>query len=688
MGKGKGSNRQKKSLKISEFNGHRHPQQRGDSLGEEIMDDEIDAFHKQRDVIPIDINRDVGDASDEDDELPVLDFEDGDHDTDDSDGGSSGGGSDDNNDNDTISGHSKDYIKMVRQNKMLQQKYGGVEDDVYDDTEEEEEKKAFLGPRKHFLYGADNIDFEIQSDDDDLAEEEAIVVRSQKERAKTLSMEDFGLEDADKEGSGYDNQEKTLQDIPVGKDSIRKPHVFGTFEGDTLESYADITKDLDALSKEEQMNIVYSSAPELVGLLSELDEAITQLYRVKPLLCKAKATKGAVDHSETKHPLLLAYLQAISFYLLLKAEGHSVRDHPVIGRLVEIKNLLEKVKKMEDNISSQVAEIVNHNHRNDTKKSVAKENLAPEFELAVLRIPPEAFKASEVNEFNDFSTEDNSKPGNQKPQNGQMGQQSLEMLKVRSILEEKLKKKGILNCVTPKTGKVRNHATETVNRHLETLSDFDDDVTDGGLHGVNVKLHQFVPVKVTKQMFVSGDDDLPVRENIGEKRIKYDHMKVQKDEKQRKHELEDLAKMGAASIADVGLDNRAVGTRFTDADTQVDSGILESEDEFYKEVKRQRLTTLSARATLYTRAPAAPLAQETKADAKRQITYQMEKNKGLTRNRKKLTKIPRKKYKIKHQKAVVRRKGQVRDIRKPTGPYGGEASGINTRVSRSVRFNS
>ena len=56
------------------------------------------------------------------------------------------------------------------------------------------------------------------------------------------------------------------------------------------------------------------------------------------------ATEEGITYLELKHMLLLSYCQAIVFYFLLKAEmPQSVRDHPVVRRLVELKLSLERV---------------------------------------------------------------------------------------------------------------------------------------------------------------------------------------------------------------------------------------------------------------------------------------------------------------------------------------------------------
>ncbi|KAL4237032.1 Something about silencing protein 10 [Mactra antiquata] len=73
-------------------------------------------------------------------------------------------------------------------------------------------------------------------------------------------------------------------------------------------------------------------------------------------------------------------------------------------------------------------------------------------------------------------------------------------------------------------------------------------------------------------------------------------------------------------------------------------------------------------------------------EEKRAITYQIEKNKGLTAPKKKALRNPRVKHRMKYKKAKVRRKGQFREPRTEMQKYGGEISGIRVGVTKGVKL--
>ncbi|KAK1587818.1 hypothetical protein Q3G72_017121 [Acer saccharum] len=652
---GKGGSSQKKGSKNPTIS-KRRP--RDQHVNPQDMDDEIDAFHKMRDVVPLDTNADVGD-SDEDNDHPVFDFQDKDDD-----------------DNDDIN-DARDIgmaAKIVRQQKFLQAKFGGVEDEMHDDDEDEDEKekKALWGGMKNQYYYGDNRDFELKSSDDEsLAEEEEEVLRMQKERAKTLEMEDFGLQDV-----SDSDREFTLEEISVKGKSTRKSPPRKETEDDIGTTYEEVKKDLNALSKEEQMDVLEN--------------------KVNPLLSKVKEQEvkleGGMCYLEVKQLLLLAYCQAITFYLLLKSEGQPVRDHPVIARLVEIKGLLDKMKELDGNLPSEVDEFLKKDHTAETGakliagNEVVASTPVTKYQYETPHLSADAKQASlasdpnELDKGESLGNNENKGGGKCRRQNDQVDVQSLEMLKIRAALEEKLKQKGVFSSIAPKPD-IAKKRLKPVNGQLETHDDFDDDAMDVerstlGLSNRHVssscssKLSQLATARPNKAKVISGDDDLPKRDDIGERR--------------RKHELRVLAGAGIKSEDDDAGDE--LGTPNSDEDGDMEEGDTgESEDEFYKQVKQQRAAKHAAKAEIYTRTSAIPSLPES-VDGKRQISYQIEKNRGLTRARKKLLKNPRKKYRSKHEKAVVRRKGQVRDIKKPAGPYGGEASGINAGISRSTRF--
>ncbi|KAM0898153.1 hypothetical protein ACQ4PT_022110 [Festuca glaucescens] len=611
-------------------------------------DDEIDAFHKQRDVIPLDVD-DARESEDDDLEQPVFDLEGiSDNETGDSEGDEDGdmGKAD-------YAGWDKGYIRQLERAQREAKKLAG-DDDKMDESEEDEKDENIWGKGKKTYYDAG----EHSGDDEDYEE----ILRIKKEKDSKLSMEDFGLED----NGSYE------EDKPP---KVSSPQIKVTDDASSFESYAKMKEDFTVLSRDEKLSAVYSSAPELVGLLSDLNEAHEELKAIGPVTNVTAGQgkqKGTIQPLEVKRACLLAHCQAITFYLLMRAEGLSVQDHPIIARLVETKSMVEKMKLANINFTRQKGDTDEHRMpESSALNKVDKTSLDKKEGIAsILTALNKGGGASELTK-NDPSNNGHDKITKRKSKDEYMGLQSLEMLKVRANLEERLKEKGLYKSMGLKSEKLSNTRASNNRRDLQTLDDFDDEVEKNNRVTRPRKL--FVDgAKSNKNKFVSGDDDVPKRDDIGERR--------------RKHELRVLARVGVEDddLPEDGDDAEEKPDQSSDEDdNDDDGGSAESEDEFYKDVKRQRTEKLLSKQ----RAPIGePLEEETEGDGKRKISYQIEKNRGLTRSRNKKLKNPRKKYRLKHEKKVTARGGQVRKMKKPSGPYGGELSGINANVSRSTRL--
>jgi len=68
--------------------------------------------------------------------------------------------------------------------------------------------------------------------------------------------------------------------------------------------------------------------------------------KVQTLTAKVKnqdSTADGFSYLEAKNLLLLNYCQSLVYYLLRKAKGYSIEEHPVVRSIVELRLFLEKV---------------------------------------------------------------------------------------------------------------------------------------------------------------------------------------------------------------------------------------------------------------------------------------------------------------------------------------------------------
>ncbi|NXU93616.1 SAS10 protein, partial [Xiphorhynchus elegans] len=139
-----------------------------------------------------------------------------------------------------------------------------------------------------------------------------------------------------------------------------------------------IDKDLQALSKKEQLKLLKQESPELLQLMEDFEVKLMELKdELHPLLQMVKdgtipQGKGS-RYLQTKYHLYLNYCANISFYLVLKSKRVPVHSHPIIERLVAYRNIINDLAVIDQKLAPQVRVLL-RSYYDKKEERLRKEN--------------------------------------------------------------------------------------------------------------------------------------------------------------------------------------------------------------------------------------------------------------------------------------------------------------------------
>eukprot|EP00541_Cyclophora_tenuis_P004554 CAMPEP_0116547882 /NCGR_PEP_ID=MMETSP0397-20121206/4022_1 /TAXON_ID=216820 /ORGANISM="Cyclophora tenuis, Strain ECT3854" /LENGTH=277 /DNA_ID=CAMNT_0004072459 /DNA_START=24 /DNA_END=855 /DNA_ORIENTATION=+ len=136
-----------------------------------------------------------------------------------------------------------------------------------------------------------------------------------------------------------------------------------------------------------------------------------------------------------------------------------------------------------------------------------------------------------------------------------------------------------------------------------------------------------------------------------------------------------------------GLDMMEAELGRDDSHSEAGDGININDDEgdlgddFYEQISKRSKAKKEARKVLYAVAPKYP-GMEEEVEGERAISRSILKNRGLVAHKAKINRNPRVKKREQYRKALIRRKGKVREVRTDEGHrYGGEQTGIKSGLA-------
>eukprot|EP01024_Parvocaulis_polyphysoides_P064646 TRINITY_DN7526_c0_g2_i1.p1 TRINITY_DN7526_c0_g2~~TRINITY_DN7526_c0_g2_i1.p1 ORF type:complete len:731 (+),score=195.53 TRINITY_DN7526_c0_g2_i1:57-2195(+) len=694
--------------------------QRRELVKEDYVYDDVEKFAASKDFIEIDplINnkkkKNFSAIDELADEEVVMGLEGVDTESEDYEDPPSDDNDDDNLDQDLMAGGKLSKLAEVEKKigRKLKARQVGEFEDISDEEQEDEEIPTGWGRKKKDYYTQQDV-----SDDDEelqLLEEEAR--RIQKQNLKDLDEADFGLDDEDND-SDEDNQANQDETLQQKANKLENGHVH-------MES---VEADLEQIPEEEKLAAVQRDAPELIVLLKDLSSCLEEVrQKVGPLFSEVQqgnlATEDGISYLEAKHLLMLSYCINIGFYLLLKSEGRSVKDHPVIEKMVKIRAYLERIRPLDKKLQHQVDRLLRAaqmaqtgvgdlengdfevddpqflapNPDNLVSKLPSKTANQSEVDMNAIYEPPkmnpvamegddainktskqrfqermERRRASQSDTLQILSREIRGAPeetgvgGTDALEVGGAVSTNLQLLAQRRKLEarEKIEEDKMTRVPLTKDEKKKLKAAKMLGRNtLAAFDDFADEVNDlVSAAKTDSKLTKARPIGLTEEKS-GGLTSLGDEDDPSNPPL--DSRRQKFDEARLKHfESSEQQQQISGSKRD-----------FEDMGEFV-------EEELINQQKPKKLKKINQNIS-----QTLPPRPDPTTKGAREINRAIKKNQGLTPYRKKELKNPRKKNRLMHQKALKRRSGQVQTMRSQQAPYEGEKSGIKANVVRGRKL--
>eukprot|EP00977_Amphora_coffeiformis_P011017 scaffold2632_cov158-Amphora_coffeaeformis.AAC.9 len=615
------------------------------------MYDKVDQFHNQQDFLKLDQDKESDESEDEfDRQEAVMDL------------GVGGDSSNEDDDDDGDSSSDEDNVPKRKQSSphSKNDEEGSEDEEGLSSDDDDDDEAAPLknvrdwGKQKTDYYNGDTADLEIGQEEDDALVEEEAAKEIQAARYEQMKEEDFVLsddEEADEDG----------KEVKAGATTTTR----------------------DFKSKAEKIKFLDRKHPELLPLVSHFTDMLRDWKEQTDVVTRAllegeKGTPQAVGATKLGQQYLLnkAMLQSsaglnLAAYLLLKSEQADadldpawIQSHPVMKHLHKINALTHK---LEDKIEKKVPGL-----EDQLDKLVKASALLTRGEVELDNEDDEDEDTSETGDAEVVTQDDDmgadateKKDGS--PEDGSDDSESEN--EDDPALDEQARARSVTN-----EARFGLRATEVVaaqgvrRRRQAPASDFGDaeEGTAEAGKALAATLNSIEQRSAARKRKVS-----PMADTIDE---------PNEDDEIRRGLAMMEEELGPASDDDGGMEDDASGDERDAFDPEVEG------DDFYASMTKKSKSKKAFKKNLYAVKPKYPRMEE-EVDGERSLSKAIMKNRGLVPHKNKLNRNPRVKKREQYRKALIRRKGAVREVRTEEGhKYGGESTGIKTGISRSHRF--